>query len=211
MAKLPKWTRRADARPDELAQAALELCSERGVHATRVADVAERAGVTVGTVYRYFRDKDALIEAALRTAVGPSGQGDVPDRPGATLPALADALRRWGTFFGGAGLRSVRVVLSDPARDAGAPQGVIGEAIHELATLVARGIERKEVRADLAPVSLARALVGALLFAPMLGAPEGASGGESDADIEGIVALATRGLRADGPSWRPTTGATTGA
>jgi AcrR family transcriptional regulator len=172
------------------------------VHATRVADVARRAGVTVGTVYRYFQDKDALIEAALQHAVRPSGRAGVSDRPGATLPALADALRRWGTFFRDAGTRSVRVALSDPGRDAGAPKGVIGEAVLELSTLVARGIERKEVRADLAPASLARALVGALLFAPMFGT----RGDDADADIEAIVALATRGVRADGPSWRSTGG-----
>lgn len=97
---MPKWKRRSDERPAELAQAALELCAERGVHATRVADVAARAGVTVGTVYRYFHDKDALIDAALQRTAVPSRTSAAPVRPGGSLPAIADAVRRWSTFFG---------------------------------------------------------------------------------------------------------------
>jgi AcrR family transcriptional regulator len=198
---VPKWTRRADKRPEELALAALELCAERGVHATRVADVAERAGVTVGTVYRYFRDKDALIEAALRHAAHPSRRTPVPDRPGATLPALADALRRWGGFFRDSGARSLRVALSDPRRDVAATDAVIGEAVQEIADLLTVGIARHDIRADLAPDSVARALVGALLFSPVLST----TAEDADRDIEALSALATRGLRGDGPSWRATT------
>lgn len=43
--------------------AALQLFSERGVHGTAVPPVAERAGVGVGTIYRYFETKEALINA----------------------------------------------------------------------------------------------------------------------------------------------------
>ncbi len=43
--------------------AALELFSERGVHGTAVPPVAERAGVGIGTIYRYFETKEALINA----------------------------------------------------------------------------------------------------------------------------------------------------
>src|SRR5688572_16942807 len=107
MPSAPKWTRRSADRPGELAAAALDLCSERGVQATRVADVAERAGVTVGTVYRYFRDKEALIEAAMQRAERPARRVSLPERPGASLPALADAIRRWGLFFSESGLRAV--------------------------------------------------------------------------------------------------------
>jgi AcrR family transcriptional regulator len=194
---MPKWTRRSDARPAELAQAALELCAERGVQATRVGDVAERAGVTVGTVYRYFKDKDALITAALQHAAPPVRTSVASARPGAALPAVADALRRWSEFLHGAGAQSLRVALSDPRRDWTASHTVIGDAIGELTTLVQNGIERGELRTDLAPASIARSLIGALMFGPVLG-----SGDTDDADIDALTALATRGLRGDGPSWK---------
>jgi AcrR family transcriptional regulator len=153
--------------------------------------------VTVGTVYRYFRDKEALIEAAMKQAASPARQIAIPDRPGASLPALADAIRRWGLFFRDAGLSAVRVALSDPRRDASTSDGAVREATAELASIVAHGIERKDIRADLDPDAVAHALIGALLLSPIF------SGGRTtDAHAEAVSALAVRGLRADGPSWR---------
>jgi len=42
-------------------QAALELIAERGFHAAPMAEIAKKAGVAVGTIYRYFETKDVLI------------------------------------------------------------------------------------------------------------------------------------------------------
>jgi AcrR family transcriptional regulator len=50
----PRWARRKEARPDEITDAALGLFVERGFAATRLEDVAARAGVSKGTVYLYF-------------------------------------------------------------------------------------------------------------------------------------------------------------
>ena len=47
-------------------EAALGLIAERGFHGTPAALIAERAGVGVGTIYRYFRDKDELIHAVFQ-------------------------------------------------------------------------------------------------------------------------------------------------
>ncbi len=43
-------------------QAAMELIAEQGFHGTPTSQIAQRAGIGVGTIYRYFKDKDALIE-----------------------------------------------------------------------------------------------------------------------------------------------------
>ena len=51
--------RRKHERADEIVDAALALFSERGYSATRLEDVAERAGVAKGTVYLYFASKEA--------------------------------------------------------------------------------------------------------------------------------------------------------
>lgn len=59
-------TRRKEARPAEILHAAMALWSERGFAATRLEDVASAAGVAKGTIYLYFRSKEALFEAALR-------------------------------------------------------------------------------------------------------------------------------------------------
>lgn len=47
---------------DAIIQAALELVAEQGFHGAPMAMVAERAGVAAGTIYRYFENKDVLIQ-----------------------------------------------------------------------------------------------------------------------------------------------------
>jgi AcrR family transcriptional regulator len=62
----PRWTRRKDARPEEISAAALDLFVERGYAGTRLEDVAARAGVSKGTVYLYFASKEDLFKAVVR-------------------------------------------------------------------------------------------------------------------------------------------------
>lgn len=69
--KTPKFKRRAEARPDEVLDAALELFLEKGFAAAKVEDVARRAGLSKGSVYLYFPSKDALLEAIVKRAIGP--------------------------------------------------------------------------------------------------------------------------------------------
>lgn len=65
----PRWERRKDARPGELAAAALALFVERGFAGTRLDDVAKRAGVSKGTLYLYFDSKDDLFKAVVREGI----------------------------------------------------------------------------------------------------------------------------------------------
>jgi len=67
----PFRRRRKEARPGEIAAAALELFVEKGFAATRLDDVATRAGVSKGTVYLYFDSKEALFKAAIDAAMMP--------------------------------------------------------------------------------------------------------------------------------------------
>jgi AcrR family transcriptional regulator len=67
----PRWQRRADARPRELLEAALALFVERGYAATRLDEVARRAGVAKATLYLYYDNKLELFKAVVRNALGP--------------------------------------------------------------------------------------------------------------------------------------------
>lgn len=60
---MPKFSRRAEARPDEILDAALQAFVASGFAATRIEEVASAAGVTAGTIYRYFPSKEALVAA----------------------------------------------------------------------------------------------------------------------------------------------------
>lgn len=66
-----RWKRRKEARPGEIIDAALEIFSEKGFAATRLDDVARLAGVTKGTVYLYFDNKQALFTALVNEMVVP--------------------------------------------------------------------------------------------------------------------------------------------
>jgi AcrR family transcriptional regulator len=68
----PRWERRKDARPQELLAAALDLFVERGYASTRLEDVAKRAGVSKGTLYLYFTNKEELFKAVVRENIVPA-------------------------------------------------------------------------------------------------------------------------------------------
>jgi TetR/AcrR family transcriptional regulator len=61
-----KRERRKQARPGELLAAALDLFVEKGYAATRVEEVAQRAGVSKGTLFLYFSSKEELFKAVVR-------------------------------------------------------------------------------------------------------------------------------------------------
>ena len=62
---------RSAARREAILTAALEEFSERGFAATRLEDVAKRAGIAKGTIYLYFRDKESLFQELIRSTLTP--------------------------------------------------------------------------------------------------------------------------------------------
>lgn len=61
---------KAEARRKILIKAARELFTERGYDATKMEEVAERAGCTTGPLYHFFKTKKELFEAALQSSIG---------------------------------------------------------------------------------------------------------------------------------------------
>ena len=80
-------------------QAGLAVFSDQGFAATKLDDVAVKAGVAKGTIYLYFRDKQDLFEQIVRDAVLPviarlEGIAQAPDLPAeVALKALIDLFR----------------------------------------------------------------------------------------------------------------------
>jgi AcrR family transcriptional regulator len=62
--------RRKAQRPGEILEAAFEAFAERGYSATRMEDIAARAGVTKGAIYLYFETKERLFEEMVRSHSG---------------------------------------------------------------------------------------------------------------------------------------------
>ena len=145
--------RRKDARPSEIADAALALFSERGFAATRLEDVAGRAGVSKGTLYLYFPTKEDLFRAVLRQGLLPNleameqtvavDQGSTPDllrRIAAHMLQVLDT-----------NLTAIpKLVLAEsgnfPAIAKMYADEVVTRAIALLTGILRRGIERGELR-----------------------------------------------------------------
>ena len=67
----PRYQRRKEDRPAEITAAALHAFAENGFAATKVADVAKRAGVSKGLLYLYFKTKEDLFKAVVSSFVSP--------------------------------------------------------------------------------------------------------------------------------------------
>jgi AcrR family transcriptional regulator len=90
-AKRTARAERSAARREAILAAALDEFSAQGFAATRLDDVAQRAGIAKGTIYLYFHDKESLFQELIRTMLTPLvgtiealGQADLP------MSALAD-------------------------------------------------------------------------------------------------------------------------
>jgi AcrR family transcriptional regulator len=92
--------RRKDARPGELVAAALACFAERGFAATRLDDIAAKAGVSKGTVYLYFRSKEHLFKTVVQESMLPNiaHAEALLDSPNTSA---ADTLRRLIEFLTG--------------------------------------------------------------------------------------------------------------
>ena len=113
----PRFERRKDARPSELTAAALELFVEKGFAATRLEDVAARAGVSKGTLYLYFDSKEELFKAVIQSAVLPvlaQGEQIFENFTGTASDLLRELVKGWWRLFGGTALSGIpKLMISE--------------------------------------------------------------------------------------------------
>jgi AcrR family transcriptional regulator len=65
----PRWRRRPDDRPQEIIEAGFRVFGKHGLSAARLDDVAKEAGVSKGTIYLYFENKEALFREVIRAKI----------------------------------------------------------------------------------------------------------------------------------------------
>jgi AcrR family transcriptional regulator len=96
----PPRKRRKEARPSELLAAALDLFVERGFAATRLEDVARRAGVSKGTLYLYYENKEALFKAVIQEGIVPviaENEAIAAQHTGSSFDLMEILLANWWT------------------------------------------------------------------------------------------------------------------
>ena len=110
----PRWERRKDARPQELLDAALDLFVERGYAATRLDEVAARAGVSKGTLYLYFENKEELFKAVVRANMVPplaDAEALINDFEGHSSDLLRQCIDGWWQRIGATKLSGISKLM----------------------------------------------------------------------------------------------------
>ncbi|HEX6980973.1 MAG TPA: TetR/AcrR family transcriptional regulator [Alphaproteobacteria bacterium] len=146
--------RRKAARPQEILDAALREFATNGYAATRLEDVARRAGISKGTIYLYFANKDELFKAVVRHFVSPqldALRALADGFAGTTEELLRGPLRAFMTQFANADERHiVRLLMAEghkhPDLTAFYFREVVERGMGLLRHVIARGIERGELR-----------------------------------------------------------------
>lgn len=172
MSESPKrWQRRKAARPQEILDAAMGVFADKGFARTRMEDIAARAGVTKGTIYLYFENKDAVFKSIVRSSIGDQlGEvvAQVDAFKGPTADLLKIALQAIGQFV----LMSDRVVLPKIiVAEAGTfPElarfyraEIIDRGLDTFCRIVERGMSRGEFRRT-APEHVARLCIAPILL-----------------------------------------------
>ena len=150
----PRWTRRKHARPEEITASALELFVERGYAGTRLEDVAARAGVSKGTLYLYFENKEELLKAVVREGLA-SPIAEIRSRvdqfDGSTLELLRIMLFGWWERVGATRVSGIpKLIFAEAGNFPELARFYVAEVVepgHEvIAAIVKRGIARGEFR-----------------------------------------------------------------
>jgi AcrR family transcriptional regulator len=202
----PKWHRRSEDRPREICAAALEVFAEKGFAAARLDEIAQRAGVSKGTLYLYFSDKQELFRAVVRNAIAPNIEAvasavltsDIPFRE-----AVRGLLARFAETAQRQPIGAVAKMVVGESRNF--PElarvwhdEVASKALGAIGALIQRAQERGEVRPG-DPHLYAFSLIGPMVMGALWQATLAPAGGKSldlkqlarqhaEAALEGLLA-----------------------
>ena len=146
--------RRKQERPDEILDAALSELVANGYGATRIEQVARRAGVAKGTVYLYFPSKEALFKAVVRRSIAGRFRsfGDAAHAfTGSTEEFVRGPLRHLlGGFLQSEARGLVRILVAEAHLFPDLAEfyylEVVAPALNALRAVMMRGEERGELR-----------------------------------------------------------------
>lgn len=169
-----KRERRKQDRPGELLEAALDLFVEKGYAATRVEEVAARAGVSKGTLFLYFPSKEDLFKAVVRASiVEPVAQGaaEVANFRGTSGELIEWMMLQWWHRYGDTKASGIsKLVMSEASNFPELAQFYRTEVIepgHALVrTALQRGLDQGEFRAVNVELAL-HSVMAPLLFLVM--------------------------------------------
>ena len=165
-----KRERRKEARPGELLEAALDLFVEKGFAATRVDEVAARAGVSKGTLFLYFPSKEELFKAVVRENIAgrfAEWNDELENFAGTTSEVLRYCYQVWWERIGCTKASGItKLMLSEAQNFPEIVQFYQQEVILPGQALIRRILERGVARGEFRPMNPDYAVY--LVLAPMI-------------------------------------------
>ena len=208
MVKEAKFRRRAEARPDEVLDAALALFAAQGFAPTTVEAVARAAGLSKAAVCLYFPSKKPLLAGLVRRAVAPVADmalGQIADYRGDPRPVIALMLRMMAARLSEPAVFAVPSLILREAAVAPEMAQVYREEVLDRVLPAARGLIAQGVAGgfirpvdpDLTIRSILGPVLAHLLLAQVFGVqPEG--GLQLDKLVENHLAILMAGLDPEG-------------
>ena len=174
--RLPRREREKIARRDEIFSAALDLFSEKGYHNVSMHEIAEKAEFAIGTLYKFFENKEALYKALVMEQADKFHRALTEAIEGARdeIEKIRNYVRAKGEVFT-ANVSMIRLYFAETR---GASFNVMagldfeireqyGHFLETLASVFASGMEKKRFKKIADPYHLAVAiesLTNAFLF-----------------------------------------------
>jgi AcrR family transcriptional regulator len=201
-----RFERRKEARPGEILDAALELFVERGFAATRLDDVAQRAGVSKGTVYLYFDGKEELFKAVVRSGIVRAieeAEQTVAAYEGSSADLLRALVAGWWQFIGSTKLSGIpKLMISEAQNFPELARFYYAEVIQRASRLFQGAIERGIARGEFRSLDVdhtVRALMAPLIMRSILQHSFHSRSGDRDFDapayFDTLLDLVLNGLR----------------
>jgi len=167
----PSRQRRKETRPQELLDAALDLFVEKGFTATRSEEVAQRAGVSKGTLYLYYPSKEELFKAVVRQNLAnliAEGFERLEAFEGPTSDLLAMLLNIWWERVGHSKAGGIhKIVMAEVRNFPELAQFYADEVIAPAERLFSATLERGIARGEFRAIPLhetAHALMAPIIF-----------------------------------------------
>ena len=160
----PKWRRCPQDRPEQILKAALQVFGECGLANARLQDIAERAGVSKGTIYLYFPNTEELFREMIRqTAVAAIERAEQANVPGTPRNQLLALMRGYWAFVRSPAFSTIyRLVLGELHQFPDLAKFYASEVVYRgqklLAGIIRRGIDAGEFR-EIDPMVAARMVV----------------------------------------------------
>jgi len=167
-----RWRRRKEARPGEILDAALDQFTEKGFAATKLTDVAARAGVSKGTVYLYFDSKEALFQEMVKETLLPhleEAEIRVGGHEGSTADLMYGLCAHWRNNIMNSKAAGIpKLVIAESSNFPEMARFYMDNVVSRGTALVERILQRGVDKGEFRPMDIthtARAVLAPMIFA----------------------------------------------